>query len=96
MLPFLAAFCLLFAGMRVPDFAHPHRPKPSQRAVIESQVKASQDAVKTFDDFFTVMAKAIELRNALPHRTTSVFAFHSSEFPPFFPNSSRAPPRVIS
>jgi len=93
---FLVAFFLLFAGMRVPDFARPHRPKPSPRAVIESQVKVSQNAVNTYPDFFAVTAKSIEFRTILPHRTTFAFAFHLSGFPPLFPNSSRAPPQFFS
>jgi len=93
---FSIAFCLLFTGMHVPDFARPHRPKPGQRAVIESQVKASQDIVNKSIEFFAIIAKSTELRTTLPYRTEFVYAFHSSEYPPFFPNSSRAPPIILS
>jgi len=93
---FLAVCCLLCVGMRVPDFAHSQRPKPSQRAVIESQAKASQDTINNFDGFFAIMAKPIGFQAAIPYRTKFVFAFHSSEFPPLFPNSSRAPPLSLS
>jgi len=96
LISFLVAFCLFFAGMRIPDFAHPYRSKPSQKAVIESQIKASQDTVNTFDDFFAVTTKPIKFRTVLPHRARFAFTFHSSDFPPLFPNSSRAPPQFLS
>lgn len=39
---FFATCCLLVAGMRVPDLSRPHRPKPSQRAVVQSHAKGTQ------------------------------------------------------
>jgi hypothetical protein len=92
----IVAFCLLFIGMRVPDLARPQHPKPSQRAVIESQVKVSQDIVNKSLDFFAILIKSAEFLTVLPYRTKFVFAFHSTKFPPLFPNSSRAPPLFLS
>jgi hypothetical protein len=92
--PFLVALCLVLAGMRVPDIARPHRPKPSQRAVIANQVNiAAQGVHKSLDIFFTI-AKPIELHATLPYRTEIFFSFHSIGISPLFPHSSRAPPLI--
>jgi hypothetical protein len=93
---FIVAFCLLFAGMRVPDLTRPHRPKPKHRAVIESQVKTSQHIVNNSIDFFAIPAKPLELRTALHYQTELVFTFFSPAVPTLFPNSSRAPPLFLS
>ena len=69
---FIVAFCLLFAGMRVPDLTRPHRPKPKQRAVIESQVKTSQHIINNSIDFFAIPAKPPELRTALRYSKLSL------------------------
>lgn len=86
------AFCLHFSGIHVPDIARPHRPSPSQKAVIESQVTAPQQAVNKSVLFFAITAKPCELCSIIPFRTEYIIAFNSSEFPPLFPNFSRAPP----
>jgi hypothetical protein len=93
---FLTAFCLLFAGMRVPDISRPHRPKPSQRAVIESPVKASQQHVNKSTDILAIPATPAESPTAFVYRTEFVSVLHSIQFPPLFPNSSRAPPQFLS
>ena len=93
---FLVASCLFFTGMRVPDLARPHRPKPSQRAVIESQVKTSEHIVNKSIEFFAIMAKTPELRTILPCRTEFLFVFNSAEVSTLFPNTSRAPPLFLS
>jgi len=92
----IVAFCLLFAGMRVPDIARPHRPKPSHRAVIESQAKISQHIVNNSIDFFAIPAHSPELKTAILCQTELVFTFYSSAVPTLFPNSSRAPPTFLS
>jgi hypothetical protein len=93
---FIIAFCLMFSGMRVPDITRPHRPKPSQRAVIESPLKVSQYVASKSLDFFAVVAHPPELQTAVPCRTMLTTVFSHTGFPPLFPNSSRAPPRFLS
>lgn len=92
----IVACCLLFTGMRVPDLTRPHRPKPSQRAVIESQVKAPQHSVSNAIDFFAIPVKLPPLKSALLYRTELVYTFYSPAVPTLFPNSSRAPPTILS
>jgi len=93
---FGVALCLLFSGMRVPDIARPHRPKPSQKAIFESPVKASQEVVNKSVLICAIISKPIELQTLCSYRSEFVFAFDSSELPPLFPNSSRAPPFYLS
>jgi hypothetical protein len=93
---FILGLCLPLTGMRITDPARPHRPKPGQKAVVESQVKTSQHVVNKSIDLFAFMAKPIVLRTTLPYRMEFVFAFHTTEFPPLFPNSARAPPLFLS
>ena len=93
---FIIAFCLVIAGMRVPDLTRPHRPKPSQRAVIESDDKVSQHVVNKSVEIFAIMAKSTELRTMRAYRTEFAFACHFAEFQTLFPNSSRAPPLFLS
>ncbi len=93
---FIVAFCLLVAGMRVPDLTRPHRPKPSQRAVIESQVKTSQHIVNNSIDFFAIPVKPPQIKTTLLYQTEFVFTFYSPAVPTLFPNSSRAPPLFLS
>ena len=93
---FVLGFCLLLAGMRVADLARPHRPKPAQKAVVESQVKTSQQNDNKSIDCVAILAKTIVLRTLLPYRRDFVFAFHIHEFPPLFPTSARAPPQFLT
>lgn len=93
---FIVAFCLLFAGMRVPDLARPYRPKPNQKAVIETEVKASQYIVNNSIDFFAIPEKSAKLQTVIAYQAEFVFVFYSPEVPALFPNSSRAPPLILS
>lgn len=92
----VVAFCLLFTGMRVPDLTRPHRPKPSQRAIIESKIKESRQAVNKSLDSFAELPQLPELQAVLPSRIRPVPFFPPNGFPPLFPNSSRAPPCFLS
>ena len=92
----IVAFCLVIAGMRVPDIARPHRPKPSHRAVIESDDKVAQHIVNKSIEIIAIMAISTELRTMLAYRTEFVFAFQFAELQTLFPNSSRAPPLFLS
>lgn len=89
---FIVGFCLLFTGMRVSDLARPHRPKPSQRAIIENQVQNSQHAVKKTAEVFAVAAKPTEPRITVVNRSETLYELLSLGVPPLFPNSSRSPP----
>ena len=93
---FIVSFCLLFSGMRVPYFTCPHRPKPKQRAVIESQVKTSQYIINNSIDCFAIPAKPPQLKTALLQQIELVFTLYSPAVPTLFPNSSRAPPLFLS
>ncbi len=93
---FAVAFSLLFAGMRVPDVARPHRPKPSQRAIAENQAKTSQDAVKKATDTVAVAGESASPRATIPCRVEFVFNLPPIESSPLFPQSSRAPPATLS
>lgn len=88
----LTAVCILFLGMRVPDFSRPQRPKPTHRAFIEKQVKQSQQAVKKTLEFVAIPAEPAEPAALLTIRTQRLFSFQATDFPPLFPNLSRAPP----
>ena len=93
---FAVAFSLLFTGMRVPDIARPHRPKPSQRAIIENQVKTSQDAVKKATDPVAVAGESASPPATIPCRVEFISNLPPIESSPLFPKSSRAPPATLS
>ncbi len=92
----VAAFCLLFAGMRVPDPSRPHRPKPSQRAVMESQAKSPQSGVKKSLEFVAALPSPLEFSLPLPRSADSSVTSLGRGVSPIFPNASRAPPVVLS
>lgn len=91
-----AAFCLLFAGMRVPDPSRPHRPKPSQRAVIENQVKSTHSGIKKPCEAAAILPSPLELSLPLPSSTEPSVTCRGRSVPALFPNASRAPPLVLS
>jgi hypothetical protein len=91
----LIPFFLVFMGMKVPDFTHPHKPKPMRRAVldktpaytvIQSIVKADSDncCVSSLPLLFVVTTK-IYTTEAPPIFSPVPF-LSLSPFPP------RAPP----
>ncbi|HBG04327.1 MAG TPA: hypothetical protein DDY22_01940 [Geobacter sp.] len=92
----VTAICILFMGMRVPDISRLHRPKPTHRAFIEKQVKPCQQAVKKTVQVVAIPATPVELGAAVAYRTRLLFAFQVTGFPPLFPNSSRAPPVLLT
>lgn len=87
----VTALCILFLGMRVPDFSRPYRPKPTHRAFIEKHVKTFQHSVKKCFEA-AVLAKPAALDAAAPYGTQCLFSYSFTGFPPLFPNLSRAPP----
>ncbi len=89
-------FCLLFAGMRVPDLSRPTRPKPNPRAVLECQTKESQNGIKKSLDIVAVLPCFLECFLPLPGRTEPSVASAGRGVSPVFPHASRAPPVVLS
>ena len=91
---FLVALGLLCAGLRVPDLARPQRPKPSQRAVVENQLKSSPDHLKLCCDLVPLVPEpprlhapvfsylAAAFRVVAPQATSAIL----------FSNSGRSPP----
>ena len=88
----VTAFCLLFAGTRVPDVARPQRPKPSPRAVIEAESKPTPCAVKKCLDVVAIVPKPVDPVPAPSFRAIYRVVSHPSGVTPLFPNSSRSPP----
>jgi hypothetical protein len=89
----LVTLTLLLAGTRVPDLSRPHRPKPSQRAVVTSQLKNAPEVFKQqFDHLVAVIETAVRwappivLAAALPHFSAG------QPCPTSFCNSGRSPP----
>lgn len=89
-------FCLLFAGMRVPDLSRPTRPKPNPKAVLECQTKESQSSIKKSQEFVAVLPCLLECSLPLPRRTEPSVASPGRGVSPLFPHASRAPPVVLS
>ncbi|HZV83085.1 MAG TPA: hypothetical protein VFF53_13055 [Geobacteraceae bacterium] len=95
-LALLVAFCLLIAGMRVPDLSRPHRAKPSHRAVIENPTQTCQPSIKKTFELLALIPSITTL--SLPHSERTDFQTSSptSCFSPLFHNSARAPPPLFS
>jgi hypothetical protein len=92
----VAALCILFIGMRVPDLSRPHRPKPTHRAFIEKQVKPYQQGVKKHLELVAIPAKPVEPAAIVICRTRLLISFQSTGVSPLFPNLSRAPPPFLT
>jgi hypothetical protein len=93
---FLVALGLLFAGMRVPDISRPHRPKPSQRVVLENHQKSFSDHLKHCGDIVAVVPKPPRLNDSISYIATSPVVSSLYASPSFFPNSGRSPPTARS
>ena len=90
---FLVALGLLCAGLRVPDLSRPHRPKPSQRAVVESQLKGSPDHLKHCGDLVVLVTEPLRLSDPVSHLTAATpFVPSGHANAALFPNSGRSPP----
>lgn len=95
-LALLVAFCLLIAGMRVPDLSRPHRAKPSNRAVIENPTQACQPSIKKSLELLALITPLTSLPLPNPERTDFQASSPTSCFSPIFPNTARAPPSLFS
>lgn len=86
---------ILFLGMRVPDISRPHRHKPTNRAVIDKQVKAPQSAVKKSVEIVAISIRPVEISSPVFYRSDFQYAFQPPGYPHFSPNAPRAPPLFI-
>ncbi len=93
---FLVALAILFAGVRVPNVSRPHRPKPTQRIVHETQPKTISNHLKQHNDFFTVLPKIPVSGNSTSYHAVShvVPPLYASSL--FSPNPGRSPPAAVS
>ncbi len=91
----LVALGLLFAGVRVPDISRPHRPKPTNRIVLENHHKNVSDQLKHCGQFVAVVANPYIFSNPISFRSEfrAVSPLYAS--PLFFPNSGRSPPATL-
>jgi hypothetical protein len=92
----LVAFSLLFSGVRVPDFSRPHRPRPTQRVVLETLHKTPSSPLKQHDNFVAV--------SPVPQESTAAVSYHalSRAVPSLYTSpaspahSGRSPPAINS
>ena len=93
---FLVALGLLFAGVRVPDISRPHRPKPSQRVVLENHHKSVSNHLKFCGDLSAVLPDPPLLSDpvSFPAQSRVVSPRYASLL--FIPNSGRSPPATLS
>ena len=93
----LVVLGLLCAGARVPDTSRPHRPKPSQRVVLENHHKSCPDHLKQCCDLLAVVAKPAVLSAAIWQQfAQSRTAAPLYASPLLFPRSGRSPPAALS
>lgn len=83
---------LLFLGMRVPNIAQPHSPKPRPRAVIEASVKAGQEAGTRVIVAVEACQNALNLSIPTPFRSSHHWEIRTFNFTPIEHLSARAPP----
>lgn len=92
----VVVFCLLIAGMRVPDISRPHRAKPKHRAVIENKTKTSQPSIKKILELVAVVPEVTEPPAPLSAPADFIFSYPTSCISPIFPNSARSPPPLFT
>ena len=96
LLIFLVALGLLFAGARVPDISRPHRPKPSQRVVLEKQHKSCSDQLKLCGDVVAALPDAPKFSAPISFQAEPQFVSPRYASHLFIPNSGRSPPAALS
>ena len=96
LLIFLVALGLLFAGVRVPDLSRPHRPKPSQRVVLEKQQKSCSAHLKICSDVVAVLPEPPVFSAPISFRAELRAVSPRYASPLFFPNAGRSPPAALS
>lgn len=92
----LVALGLLFAGVRLPDSSRPHRPKPSQRVVLENHHKSCSSVCKHCGDVVAVLAKPALCSASVSFRSHNPVLFSHPPRPLVFSNSGRSPPALLS
>jgi len=92
----LVALGLLCAGARVPDTSRPHRPKPSQRVVLESHHKSSPSHLKQCGDVVAIVPKPADCSYSIGYLALPRAAAPRYTSLQFFPRSGRSPPATLS
>ncbi|HJV35325.1 hypothetical protein [Geomonas sp.] len=69
---FLVALSLLSAGVRVPDLSGPHRPKATQRVVVQNHHASLYKCLKEQNDFVSVVPRLVPVRNTVSYRISDV------------------------
>ena len=64
----LSSLFLIALGMQVPDFSHPHSPKPRPRAIIETAVKSAKESAHGWSKLIAACSPAIVLCGLQPVR----------------------------
>ncbi|MBW4055109.1 MAG: hypothetical protein HIU83_06865 [Proteobacteria bacterium] len=96
---FMIPLFLVFAGTRVPDFSHPHSPKPMRRAVLDKTPVQTvlQSVVKIDVDPCIVAVPSLaflvseEPSPEMHHAHAPVPLLSPSPFPPRAPPASNPP-----
>ncbi|GFO55523.1 hypothetical protein GMSM_25300 [Geomonas sp. Red276] len=88
---FLVALSLLSAGVRVPDLSRPHRPKATQRIVVESQHKSIANCLKQQNDLVSVVPTQVAPSNILSYQISDLVPPRYTSPPPP-PTVGRSPP----
>lgn len=69
---FLVVLGLLLAGVHVPDGSRPHRPKPAQRTLLETQQKPLSAPLKQDNGFDTLLPNlVVAISAAVPYPVIS-------------------------
>ena len=91
----LVALGLLFAGVRVPDSSRPHRPKSSQRVVLENHHKSFPNHLKQGGDLAAVVPNPLIFSDPIPYHAETEVVSPRYLSPLFIPNPGRAPPAAL-
>ena len=89
---FLVALGLLVAGVRIPDLSRPHRPKPSQRVVLENHHKSLSNHLGHYGDLVAVVPPPVTFNGPVSFQAEPPVVSPPYASPLFFPNSGRSPP----
>ncbi|MCM0084337.1 hypothetical protein L4X63_22385 [Geomonas sp. Red32] len=92
---FLVALSLLMAGVHVPDLSRPHRPKATNRTVVESQQKTVANCQKQQNDVVTVEPALVAATNFFFYKISDVVPPRYAS-PPTPSTVGRSPPTSIS
>jgi hypothetical protein len=88
---FLVALSLLVVGVRVPDLSHSHRPRPTNRFVLKTQIKTISSSLKQYKDFAGILSK-IPTSSDTDSYHAVVDVVPLLYISPLRPNPGRSPP----